>query len=276
MYKNANQYAGFRFALKYMGDGLITQLIAPSGNATLTVPSNMSLIANVRIYYATTSSKIEDVSCNNTYGFLGYNNGGAVTGISGSVNIDERRYIAAGNGCLRSYIKWVPNNLFASNHKLTIMCWVYLTGHKDYDTIAGFDDGNTAIGMSFGIHSGYLKLSGGINGLANASTIPNILLSTSTWHHVCATMRLDVSGYGVITYYVNGVNRGTFNETAENNKWNTVNSIPANSTFYVGKYGFLGANNTASSYALNRINYLRLYNNELSQSDILAYYNSNT
>ena len=51
-------------------------------------------------------------------------------------------------------------------------------------------------------------------------------------------------------------------------------AIPNDAAFYVGKYGYL--NKDASSYALNRINYLRLYNNELSQSDILAYYNSNT
>lgn len=268
-YKTFYEYPGFRFAFKIMGDGLITQLIAPDSDSTLTVPSYMSSFIYALPHYA--SSKIVDVSCNNTYYYMGYNNGGVVTSISGNVGaVSEKRFINTQNGCLRSYIRWVPNNLFASNHKLTIMCWVYLTAYQDYDTIAGFDNGSDANGLSFGMHNGYLKLrmkttNYGIIGAQNADGNMSIL-SLNTWYHVCATVSLDVvNNHGKITYYVNGVNQGTYTETYS---WNNVNTIPVDSTFYVGKYEYLNKNATSS--AKNRINYLRLYNNELSESDILS------
>jgi hypothetical protein len=274
-YISNSSYSSVRFALKYMGDGLITQLIAP-GNLNMTVPSSMNTIVSQKLYNAT--SKIEDVSCNSTYSFVGYNNGGVVTGISGDVNlVAGRRYIYAGNGCLRSYNMWVPNNLFTLNTKLTIMCWVYLTGYKDYDTIAGFDTGffDLSGGLSFGMHNGYLKLrmntsNYGLPGVQAADANMS-RLSLSTWYHVCATVSLAANGYGVITYYVNGVYQETFTET---NSWNNITTIPANAAFYVGKYGYLDKNNTVSSYAMNRINNLRLFNQQLSASDILSYYNS--
>ena len=87
-------------------------------------------------------------------------------------------------------------------------------------------------------------------------------------------MHLDsVTGNGVITYYINGVSIGTFTDTVS---WNGADTIPVDSTFYVGKYSYLGTNNNLTSSALHRINYLRLFNNELSSTEVLAYYNTNT
>jgi hypothetical protein len=265
-YVSANQYPGFRFALKYMGNGLITQLIAPTTNQTMTASSSMYTIASQLPYNAT--STILDVSCNNTYYFMGFNNGSsAVGGISGEVNtIDNRRYIRVGNGCLRSYIRWVPNN--TATPKLTIMCWVYLTGHKAFDTIAGFDEGTTEYNqLCFGMHNGYLKLTGNVNNLANAQSETNIFLSLNTWYHVCATWRPGTTN-SVVTYYVNGSNRGTF--TTENLNY----AISSNGTFYVGKYSYTVYKKFDTDYAFHRINYLRLFSDELTASEILSYYDS--
>ena len=245
-------YPGFRLALKYMGTGLITQLIATrSGNLVI-------------------SSTLTDVSCNNVYTYKG------ISGSTGEINISATRgYISAGNGCLRSdNTKWMPRNLFSESPKLTIMCWVYLTGYKENDTIAGFDNGTTIAGISFGFHNGILKLAKNTSRFTESQLANITQLSLSTWTHICATMHLDsVTGNGVITYYINGVSIGTFTDTVS---WNGADTIPVDSTFYVGKYSYLGTNNNLTSSALHRINYLRLFNNELSSTEVLAYYNTNT
>ena len=247
-----NSYPGFRVALKYMGTGLITQLIATrSGNLTI-------------------SSTLKDVSCNNVYTYKG------ISGSTGEINNSATRgYISAGNGCLRSdNTKWMPRNLFSESPKLTIMCWVYLTGYQAYDTIAGFDNGTTIAGISFGFHNGIIKLAKNTSRFAETQLEIVPILSLNTWTHICATMHLDgVNGYAVITYYMNGASIGEFTDTVS---WNGADTIPVDSTFYVGKYSYLGTNNNLTSSAMHQINYLRLFNNELSSTEVQAYYNTNT
>lgn len=235
-----------------MGKGLITQLIA-TRNATIGI-----------------SSTLKDVSCNNVYTFKG------ITGSTGEINNSVTRgYISAGNGCLRSdNTKWMPRNLFSESPKLTIMCWVYLTGYQEYDTIAGFDNGSAIAGISFGFHNGILKLAKNTSRFTETQLEIVPILSLNTWTHICATMHLDgVNGYAVITYYMNGASIGTFTDTVS---WNGADTIPVDSTFYVGKYSYLGTNYNTSSSALHRINYLRLFNNELNSTEVQAYYNTNT
>jgi hypothetical protein len=247
-----NTFPGFRVALKYMGNGLITQLIATS---TVTLQD---------------LSKLTDVSCNNVYTYKGG------TGYSGEMNINETRgYISVGNGCLRSgNTKWMPRNLFSESPKLTIMCWVYLTGYQQYDTIAGFDNGSTIAGISFGFQGGILKLAKNTSRFTESQLEIFPILSLNTWTHICATMHLDgVNGNAVITYYINGASAGTFTDTVS---WNGADTIPVDSTFYVGKYSYLGTNNNTTSRAMHRINYLRLFNRELSSAEVQAYYNTNT
>ena len=252
----SNQYPGVRLALKYMGTGLITQLIATS-TVTMTI-----------------GTTLKDDTCNNVYTFSG-SGYSSTTDISGEINnVGTRGYISAGNGCLRSNnVRWMPHNLFSESPKLTIMCWVYLTGYQQYDTIAGFDNGIATSGLSFGFQNGILKLAKDISRFTETQLSDITQLSLSNWTHICATMHLDANGYGVITYYINGVSIGTFTDTVS---WNGTDTIPTNSTFYVGKYSYAGTNNNTTSRALNRVNYLRLFNNKLSSSDVLAYYNTST
>jgi hypothetical protein len=79
------------------------------------------------------------------------------------------------------------------------------------------------------------------------------------------------NGYGVITYYVNGVNRGTFTEAST---WNSWSIIQSGSAFYVGKYSYMQYRNSTSESALHRINYLRLFSDELSETEVRSYYTS--
>ena len=243
-------YQGFMGALKYKGNGLMTYVSIPGPSRNFSV-----------------NGTFLDSSCNVLY-----------TSSTTTVNIKEyatRFGIDVATGFFKSNLNWinfVPTSTFSATDTLSIMCWVYLSATTAKDTFATFTDGVSAFGLAFGCDNLYLKLTCNHNFLSNAQSEVGIALSLYTWTHVCATMHVETgTGYGIITYYVNGINMGTFTE-AQSWTANSATMFPSPSPVYGSLFNI--GKPTVSASTNTVINKIRLFSTELDAYDVLNYYNN--
>jgi hypothetical protein len=104
---------------------------------------------------------------------------------------------------------------------------------------------------------------GDSSGFANYSSVPLKAFTANAWHHIAAT----VNRLGKITYYLDGVNKGTLSVTGQTGS--LVNNVPLR----------IGDNTAASgsgSFFLGELDELEIFNRVLTGPEVKAIYTAQT
>lgn len=163
----------------------------------------------------------------------GYINRGAV--FNGSSSVFDTNVSVPTNWTVSLWLKRNPNGYFGGTTNSNVRSGVYFYANSNGSIYVYNRDGS----------------GGNIDTLVSSTG----LVTEGTWHHIAITFD-STSGTGLTTLYIDGTSRGTLNGT------------PTHSTNF--KFGRSG--DYTSEYFNGVIDQLRIFNKELSQSEVTTLY----